>query len=43
MGTDTKPTIDERVERLEQLAARLIDLAGQHPVGRAILRKLGLE
>jgi hypothetical protein len=43
MGMETKPTIDERVERLEQLANRLIDLAAQHPVGRVILRKLGIE
>jgi hypothetical protein len=43
MTADTKPTLDERVARLEQLAARLIDLAAEHPLGRVILRRLGIE
>lgn len=37
------PDIDERVRRLEDLAEKLIALARAHPVGRAILRKLGIQ
>lgn len=35
-------SLDARVRRLEQLAEQLEQLARQHPIGRAILRKLGL-
>ena len=34
--------LDQRVTRLEQLADRLIALAREHPLGRAILRKLDI-
>ena len=34
--------IDERVSRLEELADKMIALAREHPLGRVILRKLGL-
>lgn len=37
------PDLDERVARLEQLAERLIELARGHPMGRMVLRKLGLS
>lgn len=35
--------LDQRVTRLEQLADKLIRLAREHPVGRAILRKLDID
>ena len=34
--------LDQRVTRLEQLADKLIKLAREHPLGRAILRKLDI-
>ncbi|HEV2317340.1 MAG TPA: hypothetical protein VGV89_07185 [Thermoplasmata archaeon] len=40
--SDQEPTLDARLRRLEQLAEQLEQLARQHPIGRAILRKLGL-
>lgn len=36
-------SLDERVRRLEDLAARLIEVARGHPAGRLLLRKLGLS
>jgi len=35
-------TVEQRLERLEQLTAKLIALAREHPVGRAILKRLGI-
>lgn len=35
--------VEERLDALEQLAGKLIVLAREHPVGRALLRKLGLS
>lgn len=37
------PDVEERLNRLEELADRLIALAREHPVGRALLRKLGIQ
>jgi hypothetical protein len=37
------PTLDERVARLEELADKLIAKAREHPVGRILLRQLGIE
>lgn len=34
--------LDQRVERLEQILDRIIELASGHPVGRKILARLGL-
>ena len=36
------PDLEERVSRLETLLDRLVELARDHPMGRAVLRKLGL-
>lgn len=35
--------VEERVTRLEELADKLIALAREHPVGRVLLRKLGIQ
>ncbi len=34
--------LDERVTRLEQIVDKLISEAREHPLGRVLLRKLGL-
>lgn len=34
--------LDTRVARLEELVDKLVRAAREHPVGRMILRKLGL-
>jgi len=36
-------TVEERLEQLEQLVERAIAAARRHPVGRAILARLGLS
>lgn len=41
--TTTKPTLDERVARLEEIADRLIGWAREHPFGRVILKRLGID
>jgi hypothetical protein len=36
-------TTEERIDRLEQLADRLIALAREYPLGRRILARLGVD
>ena len=36
-------TVLERLEKLEKLAARALELLEQHPLGRSLLRKLEHE
>lgn len=35
--------LEERIDRLEQILARAIERARAHPVGRQVLKILGLE
>lgn len=37
------PTTEERLDRLEQLLGRAVELARQYPLGRKILAKLGVD
>jgi hypothetical protein len=39
----SEPTLEDRVTRLEELLDKLIARARLHPVGRALLRQLGIE
>ena len=36
-------TVEDRLARLEALAEKLIAWGREHPAGRVILRKLGIE
>jgi hypothetical protein len=43
MTTDTRPpTLEERVARLERILARALERAERHPLGKQIVRLLGL-
>lgn len=41
--TDQARTIEERVAALEALVARAIERGRRHPLGRQVIRLLGLE
>lgn len=36
------PTIEERVERIERLLSKIIEVAKAHPMGRMLIDTLGL-
>jgi hypothetical protein len=43
MAEQDGPTVEERLEALEQLLERAIAAARRHPMGRTILRTLGIR
>lgn len=43
MDTDKIAALESRIEHLELLVNKLIDVARVHPVGKALIRSLGLK
>ena len=42
-GAQQTPTLEDRVARLERLLSRAIERGRKHPLGRQVIRLLGLD